>query len=178
MMNEIVAKKYANALAKEFDLDTLSSVAELLSALAEALSDAQIAAVVNSPEVSKERRTEILLAAIAGVQSKQMENFIKLLVEHNRVALVADIAAVLKSYIADQKKEYTGVVYSDSDIDEKVLGELSSGLGKKFDSKINLSFVKKDFDGIKVDVDGLGIEISFSRSRISDQIVDHILKAI
>ena len=42
MMNEIVAKKYANALAKEFDLDTLSSVAELLSALAEALSDTQI----------------------------------------------------------------------------------------------------------------------------------------
>jgi len=37
---------------------------------------------------------------------------------------------------------------------------------------------KYDFDGIKVDVDGLGVEISFSRSRISDQIVDHILKAI
>ena len=178
MINEIVAKKYANALAKEFDLDTLENVAELLSALAEALSDKTIAAVVNSPEISKEKREEVLLAAVANVGSKQIENFIKLLVEHNRVALIGDIAAVLKSYIADQKKEYTGVVYSDSDIDEKVLGELSAGLGKKFDSKIDLTFVKNDFDGIKVDVDGLGVEISFSRSRISDQIVDHILKAI
>ena len=177
-MNEIVAKKYANALVKEFDLETLQNVSELLSALAEALSDAQIATVMNSPEVSKEKRSEILLAAVAGANSKQMENFVKLLVEHNRVALVADIAAVLKSYIADQKKEYTGVVYSDSDIDEKVLAELSSGLGKKFDANIALTFLKNDFDGIKVDVDGLGVEISFSRSRISDQIVDHILKAI
>ena len=178
MMNEIVAKKYANALAREFDLDTLQNVSELLASLAEAFEDTKIAAVVNSPEVSKEKREEILLAAVAGANSKQMENFIKLLVEHNRVALVGDIASVLKSYIADQKKEYTGVVYSDSDIDAKVLGELSAGLGKKFDSKIALDFVKNDFDGIKVDVDGLGVEISFSRSRISDQIVDHILKAI
>jgi len=178
MMNEIVAKKYANALVKEFDLETLQNIAEFLSALAEALAKPEIAAVINSPEVSKEKRSEILVAAVAGAQSKQMENFIKLLVEHNRVTLVADIAAVLKSYIADQKKEYSGVVYSDSEIDEKVLGELGAGLGKKFDSKIALTFVKNDFDGIKVDVDGLGVEISFSRSRISDQIVDHILKAI
>ena len=178
MMNEIVAKKYANALAKEFDLETLQNVAEVLSSLAEALNDAKIAAVIDSPEVSKEKREEILLAAVAGAKSKQLENFIKLLVEHNRVTLVADIAAVLESYIADQKKEYAGVVYSDSDIDEKVLGELSSGLGKKFDSKIALTFVKNDFDGIKVDVDGLGVEISFSRTRISEQIVEHILKAI
>ena len=178
MMNEIVAKKYANALSKEFDIETLESVADVLASLAEVLSDSKIAAVVNSPEVSKERREEILLAAIAGTKSKQLENFIKLLVEHNRVALVGDIAAVLKSYIADQKKEYSGVVYSDSDIDAKILDELGSGLGKKFDSKIALTFVKNDFDGIKVDVDGLGVEISFSRTRISDQIVEHILKAI
>ena len=178
MMNEIVAKKYANALVKEFDLDTLADVVEVLEALAEALADAQIAAVMNSPEVSKEKRSEILLAAVSGAKSKEIENFVKLLVEHNRVALVGDIAVVLKSYIANQKKEYAGVVYSDSDIDEKVLGELSAGLGKKFDSKIDLRFVKNDFDGIKVDVNGLGVEISFSRSRISDQIVDHILKAI
>ena len=178
MMNEIVAKKYANALTKEFDIETLQDITELLDALSKALEEKDIAAVMNSPEISKEKRAEILLAAIAGAKSRQMENFIKLLVEHNRVALIADIASVLKSYIADEKKEYTGTVYSDSEIDEKVLSELSNGLGKKFESKIALSFVKSDFDGIKVDVDGLGVEISFSRSRISGQIVEHILKAI
>ncbi len=177
-MNELVAKKYVKALAKEFDMTSLESAAEVLSALAKALNDGKIAAVMNSPEVSKEKRAEILTAAIAGANSKQMENFIKLLVEHNRVDLIADIAATLQSYIADKKREYRGVVYSDTEIEESVLGELSAGLGKKFDSTIALSFVKSDFDGIKVDVDGLGVEISFSRSRIGNRIVDHILKAI
>ena len=178
MMNELVAKKYVKALAKEFDLATLQEVTDVLSALTEALGQSEISAVINSPEVSKEKRAEILRAAVAGTGSKQIENFVKLLVEHNRVMLFEDIVAVLKSYIADQKREYTGVVYSDSDIDEKVLAELSSGLEKKFDSKILLTFEKNGFDGVKVDVEGLGVEISFSRSRISDQIVDHILQAI
>ena len=178
MINEVVAKKYAKALAKEFDLEMLEGIAEFLSALAEALRESKIAAVVNSPEISKEKRAEILLAAAADLNSKEVENFLKLLVKHNRVSIIGDIASVLKSYIADVKKEYTGTVYSDSDIDEKVLEQLSAGLGRKFDSKIMLSFEKNGYDGIKVDVEGLGIEIGFSRSRISDQIVEHILKAI
>ncbi|SFV56624.1 ATP synthase delta chain [hydrothermal vent metagenome] len=178
MMNELVAKKYVKALAKEFDFETLQNVSEVLMALAEALNDDKIKAVIYSPEVSKEKRSEILVAALSGTKSKEIENFIKLLVENNRVELVADIATVLQSYIANQKREFSGIVYSDSDIDEKILNELSTGLGKRFDSTIALSYVKSDFDGIKVEVDGLGVEISFSRSRISDQIVDHILKAI
>ena len=60
----------------------------------------------------------------------------------------------------------------------KVLKELGDGLGKKFDSKITLSYIKSNFDGIRVDVEDLGIEISFSKSRINKQIVEHILKAI
>ena len=56
--------------------------------------------------------------------------------------------------------------------------ELSSGLSKKFDSTISLSYVKTDFDGIKVDVVDLGIEIDFSKTRINSQIIEHIVKAI
>jgi F-type H+-transporting ATPase subunit delta len=56
--------------------------------------------------------------------------------------------------------------------------ELSDGLSKKFDSKISLSYVKDDFNGIKVDVQDLGIEINFSKSRINSQMIEHIVKAI
>ena len=35
-----------------------------------------------------------------------------------------------------------------------------------------------DYDGIKVDIDGLGVEISFSKDRLKSQLIDHILKAV
>jgi len=178
MMNELIAKKYAKALAVTFSLEELESVANVLEVLAKVLQEPAIAAVVNSPEVSKERRAEILLGAIEQTNSSALENFIKLLVEKSRVSLLSDIADALKRYIADEKKNYRGVVYSDSEIDAKILNELAKGLGKKYGSSISLEYIKSGFDGIKVDVEDLGIEISFSKSRINKQIVAHVLQAI
>lgn len=177
-MNELIAKKYVKALTSAFDTASLQNVMEVLDALNEALADSSVSKVIYAPQVSKEQRAEIVLSAIEKADSKEVENFVKILVEKDRIALVGDIAEVLRKYIADQNKSYTGIVYSNSDIDEKVLNELGAGLGKKFDSTISLQFERSDFDGIKVDVEDLGIEISFSKSRISNQIVEHILKAI
>jgi F-type H+-transporting ATPase subunit delta len=177
-MNELIAKKYVQALEKSLDLESLGNTAEVLSALAKAIEDPSVASVLNAPQVSKEKRTEILTSAIKGANSKEIENLIKLLVENSRVNLIPDIANVLNKHIADIKKSYRGTVYSDSEIDSNILAQLQSGLGKKFDSTITLSYKKDDFDGIKVDVEDLGIEISFSKTRINKQIVEHILKAI
>ena len=67
---------------------------------------------------------------------------------------------------------------STGEIDAKVMQELSKGLSKKFDLNISLEFVKNDFNGIKVDVEDLGIEINFSKTRINSQMIEHIVKAI
>ncbi len=177
-MNELIAKKYVQALSKSLDAASLENAAEVFAALAEALEKPEVAAVINAPQVSKEQRVDILTSAVKGAGSKELENLLKLLVENNRISLIGEIATVLKKVIAKEKKSYSGVVYSDSEIDAKVLSELGEGLGKKFDSTISLKFVQSDFDGIRVDVEDLGVEISFSKSRINKQIVEHILKAI
>ena len=84
----------------------------------------------------------------------------------------------MKKDLARTNKSFTGVVYSDEKITAKVIKDLSTGLGAKYDSKITLEFVQNDFNGIKVDVEDLGIEINFSKTRINNQIIDHIVKAI
>ena len=177
-MREIIAKKYVQALSDTFDGKSLENVAKVINSLAKAISDEKVAVIINAPEVSKEKKSEILLKSVKNVKSKELNNFLKLIVENGRIELIPDIANELNKIISKKKKSYKGIVYSDSDIDSKVLGDLEKGLGKKFDSKISLSFNKGDFDGIKVDVEDLGIEISFSKSRINNQIVEHILKAI
>jgi F-type H+-transporting ATPase subunit delta len=128
--------------------------------------------------VSKEQKLEILLAAVKPAKSEIINTLIKLLVEKNRTSIIPALAEGMRKDMADTNKTYSGVVYSDSDIDAKVIQDLTSGLSKKFDSNISLDFIKDDFNGIKVDVEDLGIEINFSKTRINNQIIEHIVKAI
>ena len=177
-MNELIAKKYVKALIETFDKESLQNLVEVLSGIAQAIADPAVGKVVFAPQVTKEQRTQLLLSAIEKTGSKELEGFVKVLVQKDRISLIGDIAETLRKYVAKSNKNYSGTVYSDSEVNETVLSQLGEGLGKKFDSTISLRYQKSDFDGIKVDVEDLGIEISFSKSRINNQIVEHILKAI
>ena len=177
-MEELIAKRYIKALKKSSDVESMQNMTSIFTALSESFVDAKFNQIINNPDVSKNQKSEILLAAVKSADSSDVNNLIKLLAEHNRINIIPAIAEVMRKDVAATSKEYTGVIYSDSDIDAKVIADLSSGLGKKFDSNIVLEFVKNDFNGIKVDVQDLGIEINFSKSRINNQIVEHIIKAI
>ena len=177
-MKEIVAKRYAKSLVEEFELDDLKNISEILEALSVIVKDKALYIKVFAPDISKEDKESFILDAIKGAGSEKLNNFFKILVSNDRIDTIPYIADEIKSYIADATKTYSGIVYSSDDIDGSILSKLSEGLGKKFDSNIDLSYKKSDFDGIKVDVDGLGVEINFSKDRINKQIVEHILQAI
>jgi F-type H+-transporting ATPase subunit delta len=177
-MEELIAKRYIKALKENTDLNELMAVASLFDALAASFKDESFISVVGNPEVPTKDKELILLEAVKPAGSEKINNLIKLLVENKRIAIIPTIAQELKKDIANTTKTYTGYVYSDSDIDAKVVDELGSGLSKKFDATISLTFIKNDFNGIKVEVEGLGIEINFSQERIDSQIIEHIIKAI
>ena len=177
-MEELIAKRYIKAIKNGADIETLKNMTSIFKALADSFNDEKFVQIINNPDVSKEQKEDILLSGVKAAESKDVDNLLKLLVEHNRISIIPAIAEVMRKEVASISKEYNGVIYSDSDIDEKVISDLSTGLGKKFDSTITLSFVKNDFNGIKVDVADLGVEINFSKSRINTQIIEHIVKAI
>ena len=177
-MEELIAKRYIKALKSDFDLETVQNISSVFDALADSFQDDKFVSVIVNPEVSSKDKSEILLEAVKPAKSDKVNNLIKLLVENKRVSIIPAIAKELKKDIAKTTKTYEGVIYSDSDIDTKVIDELGKGLSKKFDSTISFSFVKNDFNGIKVEVEGLGIEINFSKDRIDSQIIEHIIKAI
>ena len=177
-MKELIAKRYVKALNHSDNIDSLKTITFIFEALSESFSNDKFTQIINNPDVSKNQKSEILLASVKSSDSKEVNNLIKLLVENNRINIIPAIAEVLRKEIASISKEYNGIIYSDEPIDNKVVADLSAGLGKKFKSNIILSFVKNDFNGIKVDVADLGIEINFSNSRINSQIIEHIVKAV
>jgi F-type H+-transporting ATPase subunit delta len=177
-MEELVAKRYIKAIKSASSIESMQNMTEVFATLSESFNDEKFNQIMNNPDVSAEQKSDILLAAVKSADSNEINNLIKLLVEHNRINIIPAIAEVMRKDVAATSKNYAGVIYSDSDIDAKVLEDLSSGLGKKFDSTISLEFVKNDFNGIKLDVADLGIEINFSTTRINDQMIEHIIRAI
>ncbi len=177
-MEELIAKRYLKAIKHGSNAESMKNIALIFSVLAEAFNNEKFNQIINNPDVSKNQKSEILLAAVKSTGYKNVENLIKLLAEHNRINIIPALAEVMRKDIAKTSKIYDGIVYSDSDIDSKVIEDLGNGLGSRFDSKISLKFVKNNFKGIKVDVEDLGVEISFSKSRINNQMIEHIIKAI
>jgi len=177
-MEELIAKRYLKAMKQHASVQEIENVALIFSVLAKAFDDKKFNQIMNNPDVSKNQKSEILLAAVKSTGYKNVENLIKLLAQNNRISIIPALAEVMRKDIAQTKKIYGGVVYGNSTIDSKVMEALGDGLGSRFDSKISLEFVKDDFNGIKVDVEDLGVEISFSKARINNQMIEHIIKAI
>ena len=177
-MEELIAKRYIKAMNADADKASIQNMASVFSVLADSFKDEKFVQIIGNPNVSSNDKAEILLEAVASADSSKVNNLIKLLVENKRINIIPAIAKELSKEIARSTKTYTGLVYSDTKITIKTMKELSDGLGKRFDSKISLTYVKDDFDGIKVDVEDLGIEINFSKTRIDSQMIEHIVKAI
>jgi len=177
-MEELIAKRYIKAMVNSSDASSFESIAAVFSTLADSFKDEKFVNIIESPDVSKSDKSSILLDSVKSANSNEINNFVKLIVENKRINIIPAIAEAMRKDLANRTKTYTGTIYSDTSIDDKVLQELSDGLSKKFDSNITLSFVQNDFDGIKVDVEDLGIEIDFSKTRINSQMIEHIVKAI
>ena len=177
-MEELIAKRYIKALKASSDIAAMENFTVIFSSLAESFNDDKFVSIISNPNVNAKDKSDILLAAVKPAGSDKMNNLIQLLVENKRIDIIPAIATELKKDLANSTKTYSGTIYSDSDINTTLLTDLSGGLSKKFDSTISLSFVKNDFNGIKVEVEGLGIEINFSKDRIDRQIIEHIIKAI
>ena len=177
-MEELIAKKYIKALNSGANTAAIQGMSEVFSALSESFKDDKFIQIIDNPNISANDKSEILLEAVKSANSSQVNNLIKLLVENKRINIIPAIAEELRKDLAASTKTYAGIVYSDSEIDAKTMQELSDGLSKKFDLTISLGYVKNDFNGIKVDVEDLGIEINFSKTRINSQMIEHIVKAI
>ena len=177
-MEELVAKRYIKAIESLTDLESFENIANIFESLSNSFSDSKVKNVMESPYVSKKDKASLLLDCVKTANSKEVNNLISLLVEKNRVNVIPAIAIEMKKIIAKTKKAYTGTIYSNNDIDAATMQGISDGLSKRVDAAIELNFVKTDFNGIKVDIEDLGLEINLSKDRINSQLIDYILKAI
>ncbi len=175
-MEELIAKRYAKALSSVSK--DVASIAKVLNVLTEAIESKEVQIALNSPMIANEKKTEMILSALGDSASATLVNFIKILGENKRLDLIPAIAKVLNADLQKASNKYEGILKSKKTLDAPALKDLEETLKKYTGSTIKLKQEKSDFDGLRVSVDDLGIEVNFSKQRVKEQLIDFIKKSL
>ncbi|BAF70332.1 F0F1 ATP synthase subunit delta [Nitratiruptor sp. SB155-2] len=176
-MEELIAKRYAKALMESCSEKELQAIEDALVAIAALFRDWKVKEFIISPEVEKSAKEEILLAPFKDA-GKKFVHLIKLLAEKDRLEIIPALANELKIQRALKERKFDGVVYSEFKLSDNELKKIAEALSKKVNGEVVLHQGKEPYDGIKVEVNTVGIEIEFSKSKIKKQLIENILKAI
>jgi F-type H+-transporting ATPase subunit delta len=176
-MEILIAKKYIKALKSAMNLKELQEALGYFETVSELFGKKEVRDFLLSPEVSEDKKAELLIEVLK-IKNKKLVNFIKLLAKKRRITLFPILAKELKREIALIQKRFEGCVYSEFELEDKEIQKIEKALKKRVGAEIKLSQCDKDYDGIKVEVDIIGVEIDFSKSKIKKQLIEDILKAI
>ncbi len=177
-MNDLIAKRYVKALIDGRDLYTVGLISDKLSGVSSAFSDDKFKSIISSPEVSDFDKINLILSLVDANYDLVLSNFIKLLGEKRRLNLIPFIADELRIQIAKINNNYVGVIYTNQELSYDYVQTIAQQFSNKFNVNLLLTQNVCDYDGIKVDIEGLGVEISFSKDRLKSQLIEYILKAV
>ena len=177
-MVDQIAKRYTQALIEGASTTDLLAFKAVFASLSQALADQKVKSVFFSPYMSDPERESILLEAVESAKSDKVNNIVKLLVEKRRVDIVGNISDTLTRLVAEQEKSFDGKIFSSSKVSSDAVKGFETNIGKKVDAKVNFDVVQNNYSGLKVEVEDMGIEVSFSKSNVRHQMIQHILKSI
>ncbi len=176
-MKEVIAKRYIKALKLSSSIEELENFYKILDSISIALLEPKFADIIYSPEVSKEVKVNLILDSISNIDEK-LKNFIKIIGEYKRFDILPEVTKELRYQLALTKNKFEGKVFTSKKLTNVQIKELTNSFNQKLNTEIILTQEIGDFNGVKVEINDLGVEIGFSKDRLENQIIEHILKAI
>lgn len=136
-----IARPYALA-AFEYALDNhdLLSWEIMLQTAAEIVKNKMMAQLLNNPNVSSKELAEMVcdILAKAKQSDEEKKNFIHLLVEYDRLAVLPEIAQLFASYRANYEKRINVEVTSAIPLDDKYQQKFVDALTRRLKRKVTL----------------------------------------
>lgn len=135
-----VARPYAVAAFDEArKLGDLKGWSDMLQAAAHAVAHPEVRALITSPRVLRSQLEGLMLALAGGQTSAAGQNFIRLLVESQRLVLLPEIAAMFETMRAEAEKSVDVVVASAFELDETQKQKIAAAMKKRMGREIRLS---------------------------------------
>jgi F-type H+-transporting ATPase subunit delta len=133
------ARPYAQAAFEVAQkLADLKGWSEMLLSLAVAVNHSEVRAVITSPRVLK-AQVEKLMDGLLGAQAKtQQRNFVRVLVENQRLLLLPEIVILFEALRAEAEKTVNVVVDSAFELSAAQQDKIANSLKKRFGREIKL----------------------------------------
>jgi len=130
------ARPYAQAAFEEAQkLGALKDWSEMLLSLAEAVGHPEVCAVVTNPRVSRQQAESLMEGLLGSQASMQQRNFVRVLVDNQRLLILPEIAAIFETLRAEAEKTVNVVVDSAFELSatqqEKIMASLKQRMGRE-----------------------------------------------
>lgn len=154
-----IARPYAEALfeavqdSKEADL--AGKISEALQTLAQVSTDGTVMELLGDPRVTKDQIFDVVNGMLGENTPAQVREFLKLVLENNKMGAVSEIADQFRRLVNQSKGEAEVVIESAFPLDDAQLQDLLAALGRKFQGLKLLPTVVIDpslVGGVKVTV--------------------------
>ncbi len=167
------ARPYAQAAFDEAQkLNALKAWSELLTGLAELVTQAEVRAVITNPKVSHAQVFGLMEAFAGASANVQQRNFVHVLADNQRLLVLPEIAAIFETLKAEAEKTVSVVVDSAFELSaaqqEKITGSLKKRLGREIKLTCN---VKKELLGGVVIRAGDKVIDGSARTRLGEMAV-------
>jgi F-type H+-transporting ATPase subunit delta len=134
-----LARPYAVAVFKRAkETDSAKTWSKNLAFLAAVLSDKSISGVIDDPKIGKSALSTLLLDICEGQLDQEGSNFLKLLIENNRLSLIAAIAEIFETYKAEDEGSIDVDVTTAFAFTKESKQSFNVTLEKTFGKKINM----------------------------------------
>lgn len=134
-----VARPYAQAaFEKARELGDLGGWSDQLQSAAQVVENPDIRAIITSPRALKGQIADLMLACCGGMVSENQGNFIRLLVEGQRLTLLPEIVMLFEAMRAEAEKNVDVVVTSAFDLNEEQKQKITAALKKRMGCEITL----------------------------------------
>jgi F-type H+-transporting ATPase subunit delta len=135
-----LARPYAAAVFKAAK-DTESTVkwSESLAFMTAVLGDKNISVIIDNPKISNDRLLSLMLDICQGQLDPEGENFLRLLVQNNRLSLIPYIQKIFEEYKAADEGYVEVDVFTAFAFSEEENLKFASALEKKLGKKIHMN---------------------------------------
>jgi F-type H+-transporting ATPase subunit delta len=177
-MNELIAKRYAKALMELVPQKELPALLESLRTIRKAFAAPEAAELIASPLAGATRKFELLVAPLDEKIDARLYRLLVVMNEKGRLDLVPDLTEILDYEIKKRSNRFEGNVEADAALPKEKIKRLEEVLASYSGAKIKLKQTNKNGDGLRVSVEDLGLEISFSKTRVKSDLLDFIQRAL
>lgn len=176
-MDKLIANRYAKALLGG-DESKLDLYIDELSKISSVIEDEKIKEMIASPMVKRDDKTRWIVEAMGSGTDYVILRLVEMMGENDRLALIPQVAKILDLEYKKKRNLYQGTVESANELDGLDIAKLEDALSKYSGAMIRLEPKKSDFNGIKAEVEDLGLELNFSKDIVKNSLLDYIQKAL